>query len=542
MVSQFDDHSAIHQASLILLEQMGVVLTQRAKNELLLASTPQYINAQTALSQGILAQQRGTVVEALTYYYKATSFDPTILEAINRATTITSVITSGNIGENVRNDIQHRNQWIKVLREAERFFKAHPPYEIIYDPSLMVGAINYKNETVDVYINARLRAQKFSYKIISDLSQGLKNTGKAVDWGLANWPNSGEAAIFIGNNNIYQITIALINENGIILGYTKGEFKSGDLSFSHDYGTLIFKNINANNITNNMKISVTRINNIDVKNIEEQNIIGIISDNVSYADIFNFRINNTAIEITGYNGTQKDIIIPSSINGITVKTIGNEAFININSNNNTKLNSVLIPNSIISIGNDAFAYNQLTNVVIPDSVLTIGDRAFYVNQLTDLIIGKSVAKIGVNAFGNNKLTNLVIPNTVTIIGVGAFSSNRLNKVLFGNSVVEIHSEAFKDNQLTNIIFPNSITVIGSAAFHDNNIVSITIPANVRTGGNLYSFHIKELNGMWVTDNNIFDIFYRENGRKAGIYNFSSSVFYSPTLKVNMISGNWTYKH
>jgi hypothetical protein len=73
-VAQFDDFSAIHRASKELLTQMGVQLTTEAANELDKASPTQDISAQTALAQGITAQQKGTVVEAMAYYYNAVSF------------------------------------------------------------------------------------------------------------------------------------------------------------------------------------------------------------------------------------------------------------------------------------------------------------------------------------------------------------------------------------------------------------------------------------------------------------------------------------
>jgi hypothetical protein len=131
-VTEFDNYSAIHKASMALLEQMGVVLNQRAKEELDQASTPQYVNSRTALSQGIVAQQRGTTVEALVNYYKAKHFDPALLEVADRASMLSVGITSGNLGERVRNDIALRNEWVRILAEARSYFRKNPPYMIYY--------------------------------------------------------------------------------------------------------------------------------------------------------------------------------------------------------------------------------------------------------------------------------------------------------------------------------------------------------------------------------------------------------------------------
>ncbi|MEN9723937.1 MAG: hypothetical protein RJB38_1923 [Pseudomonadota bacterium] len=109
---------------------------------------------------------------------------------------------------------------------------------------------------------------------------------------------------------------------------------------------------------------------------------------------------------------------------------------------------VVIPNSVTTIGNYAFYFNQLTSVVIPDSVTTIGNSAFSDNQLTSVVIPNSVTTIGKHAFSDNQLTNVVIPDSVTTIDWGAFSGNQLTNVVIPNSVTTIGEEAFARNCLT----------------------------------------------------------------------------------------------
>ncbi|ABR54133.1 hypothetical protein Mevan_0223 [Methanococcus vannielii SB] len=57
-----------------------------------------------------------------------------------------------------------------------------------------------------------------------------------------------------------------------------------------------------------------------------------------------------------YNGTLKDISIPNEYNGKPVINIGDDAF------KNNKLTSVVIPNSVTSIGRYAFSGNP--NLII----------------------------------------------------------------------------------------------------------------------------------------------------------------------------------
>ena len=81
--------------------------------------------------------------------------------------------------------------------------------------------------------------------------------------------------------------------------------------------------------------------------------------------------------------TTTNLIIPSTINGKRVTTIGDSAF----------------------------SSNQLTSVEIPNSVTTIGYSAFSSNQLTSVIIGNGITSIGIGAFSKSNDTN---PNLTSI--------------------------------------------------------------------------------------------------------------------------------
>jgi hypothetical protein len=94
-----------------------------------------------------------------------------------------------------------------------------------------------------------------------------------------------------------------------------------------------------------------------------------------------------------------------------------------NSYKNTSVTSVVIPNSVTSIGNYAFYnFSSLTSITIGTSVTSIGYQAFTnCTGLTTLTIPNSVTNIGYQAFTNcTGLTTLTIPNSVTSIGGSAF--------------------------------------------------------------------------------------------------------------------------
>lgn len=85
---------------------------------------------------------------------------------------------------------------------------------------------------------------------------------------------------------------------------------------------------------------------------------------------FVFTPDNTAV-IVRYKGTAADVTIPSHYKGKPVTMIDHAAFFN------SVVTSVTIPDSVTSIGDDAFVNcPQLTNISIPNSVTYIGFSAF----------------------------------------------------------------------------------------------------------------------------------------------------------------------
>ena len=167
------------------------------------------------------------------------------------------------------------------------------------------------------------------------------------------------------------------------------------------------------------------------------------------AQYFSYSEVEGGVSITGYNiegGT--DVVIPSEIDGKKVVAIGDLAFTDMGVTpttiSNTKkvmasylysdnkasihkldqtptgsgITSVVIPNTVKSIGADAFFGNKLTEVTIPSSVTNIGNYAFAGNQLTKIIFPSTPLTIGCYTFANNPITNDAIymyPSNVTLV-------------------------------------------------------------------------------------------------------------------------------
>ena len=137
------------------------------------------------------------------------------------------------------------------------------------------------------------------------------------------------------------------------------------------------------------------------------------------------------------------------------------------------LTSITIPNSVTSIGDNAFnGCASLTSITIPNSVTSIGIYAFencYALETVTFEANSSLVTIGEDAFVYcSSLTSITIPNSVTSIEEGAFvECSALETVTFeaNSSLVTISNTVFSVcSALTSITIPNSVTSIGENVF------------------------------------------------------------------------------
>ena len=224
-----------------------------------------------------------------------------------------------------------------------------------------------------------------------------------------------------------------------------------------------------------------------------------------------------SISITRYYGSAKEIVIPKKIKGKRVTGIYTLAFYE------SKLTSVIIPDSVTSIGDGAFFdCDFLTSVTIPDSVTSIGDGAFFnCDFLTSVTISDSVTSIGKKAFYRcASIETITIPDGVTGIGDCAFHTCiNLESVTIGSNLSSIGEDVFgncrsleainvdSDNaaytsedgvlfnkDITSIIYypegkigehydiPAGVRTIGDNAFRSSCLTSITVPDSVTNIG------------------------------------------------------------
>ncbi|OXZ37104.1 cell wall-binding repeat-containing protein [Finegoldia magna] len=189
-------------------------------------------------------------------------------------------------------------------------------------------------------------------------------------------------------------------------------------------------------------------------------------------DAKDFDFDATTGTITDYKSyARKDVIIPEKINGVEVKHIAEYAFYY------KGLNSVKIPNTVISIGELAFNSNNLGKVTIPESVEEIGANAFNTAGLNKIILTENIKKLGKGAFANNKLKEFTIPKNITNIPESLVENNILESLEIPNTVSEIGAKAFKSNELSSVKFADTVKKIDILAFADNNIKKVELSSD-----------------------------------------------------------------
>ncbi|MBE6534120.1 MAG: leucine-rich repeat domain-containing protein [Ruminococcaceae bacterium] len=185
----------------------------------------------------------------------------------------------------------------------------------------------------------------------------------------------------------------------------------------------------------------------------------------------------------------EEIIIPDTYDGKPVTSILDNAF-----NGGTYLKKISIPDSITSVGENAFygceklEYNEYDNALYlgnennPYLILVKTKNS----AITRCTVNEKTVAICNNAFeGCSQLETLSIPNTVKSIGSKAFyGCDAVQEINVPEGVSYIGMETFRGcKSLKKIAIPSTVTNIGSSAFFGcTSLETVTFAANSTLAG------------------------------------------------------------
>ncbi|MGN1167269.1 MAG: leucine-rich repeat protein [Lachnospiraceae bacterium] len=226
--------------------------------------------------------------------------------------------------------------------------------------------------------------------------------------------------------------------------------------------------------------------------------------------MYRYSSSDGTAKIVQYDGFESDIVVPSTIDGHTITTIGEKAFYYGESYSNNPVNSLILPDTLTTLEDEAISRcKYLTSITIPASVKTIGSFAFTdcekmeaiyvedgnsnfsgmdgvlydasgetllfypINGSDTYIVPEGVKTIAEYAFYLTKKPAYVfLPKSISSIGFGAFGDSRVSKIYFYGNRPEIGTYAFKNASLT-AYYPIGDTTWGEIENESYDASSIT---------------------------------------------------------------------
>ena len=185
---------------------------------------------------------------------------------------------------------------------------------------------------------------------------------------------------------------------------------------------------------------------------------------------------NDALYVSGYNGSEAHLVLPSTHEGMPVKGVLSYAF-----SNDKTIERVDIPEGYTEI--QEYAFRECTNlekVGLPDSIEFIRHHAFQdCTALKKIRLPASLKEMDHGVFMNciSLQGSLDIPDGIVWIGEMCFADcGRLTEIHIPDSVISISPDAFNGcASLSELTLPGGIVYIGTGAFHGcTSLVSVDV--------------------------------------------------------------------
>jgi len=189
-ITQIRNGSAMREAAGKLLGHMNVVLTP-AGVLALEADGQNAADAHAKLAKSKIALGTGNNVEGFINAYGAVDRYPALPGAEEQLQKTIRAISSADTGLEIQSDYQQWQAWDKQLRDFEKYFRDHPPFEMFYTQPVKSGEINYSTATVDLEFLIGMQPSielPIMQKVLRQLNLDLNKTKNRGKWNFNDWP------------------------------------------------------------------------------------------------------------------------------------------------------------------------------------------------------------------------------------------------------------------------------------------------------------------------------------------------------------------
>ncbi len=244
-------------------------------------------------------------------------------------------------------------------------------------------------------------------------------------------------------------------------------------------------------------------------NCDRPYYFGLTKDDISEVDNYLVAVRDNQITIFDYLGNETSLEIPEQMdvngNNYPVTKIEAKAF-----ENCTFITSLVIPDSVTTIGNGAFAgCTQVTDLTLGLNITMSALFGTTPNNLQSVVLTKQESIVS-NAFANcTGLQTITLPDNLKLIDKNAFKGcTNLQTITLPHSLATINDDAFQDCGLTNVYYDGTIEDWCKITIKDLNANPMCYAT---------CFHSKDQSDGWEEVTRLVDVF--DNITSIGAYQF-----------------------
>ncbi len=222
----------------------------------------------------------------------------------------------------------------------------------------------------------------------------------------------------------------------------------------------------------------------------------------AYAEItgdFHYKLNDDdTVCILKYKGRDEKIVIPSELDGHSVTGIDNRAFYECSS-----LTSVIIPGSVVYVGEEAFAGCKIEEIILEEGItdITGWGRNVFGSYGKSITIPDSLSAFSLEPFIAFEDWHIYITPHFREIKI---SPDHPYYTLKGNSLLTADGKklvcVINSDSITSYTVPKGVEIIGDYIFsHNEKLKSFTVPKGVTAVGKYVFYGCHYLTNLSLPD-------------------------------------------